>query len=166
MKGTISGSTTRIAFTLSPKARVVIEGFDPATGRTKWTFDGGRDQGLISQTALPARASEATVAIHDARRRLVLLDLTSGSVTSLQAGITFWCNKILTYKDDVGYPDRNGQTITNYVGQFATFPCDPSGRVRPVPSSVPSFAGNSGTADGLAAWSQKTGVFTAPAQGT
>src|SRR5439155_22046098 len=78
-KGSATFSTSGGAVHISADASVTIQGFDPATGRTRWSFDAGRNTGLLSGRFFPARLDQDTIVLRDGSRRLVALNLRSGS---------------------------------------------------------------------------------------
>ena len=143
--------------------RVSIEGFEPATGRTNWTFDAGQDNKLILQTLLPPQTGPTTIVLHGADGHTVALDLTTGARRRASAHTVGWCRRTTPYKQSVPYQPRKGLKITEYIGQDGVVACSPSGRrVRP-PSAAPSFLAQVGAeSGGLIALSDKSGITAIP----
>jgi outer membrane protein assembly factor BamB len=148
----------------SPKSTVSVEGFDLATGRTRWSFDAGHDPGLSSQTLLPPVAGKSAILVHDRAGRLIRLDLRDGSHRRAASSSVGWCRSPLSYREEVAYP-AGGFATTTYYGQNAIYACD--GRRRHVarPATVPGYLGSLGARVGaLVAWTSTTGaVVAAPA---
>jgi outer membrane protein assembly factor BamB len=162
--GTISGRTSGAGLpTPSRGARAIVEGFDPADGRRRWTFDAGRSPGLITFASLPPQVGTNTVVVRDRTGRLAALNLVDGSHRHVSAHVSGWCNAPIFYKLNVPYQAGGGIRISDYVGAFARFPCAVAGGRKPTPSRVPAFVGAIGAqADGLIAWSDTRGFFAAP----
>jgi hypothetical protein len=137
---------------LSPDTRVAIEGFDLASGRTRWSFDLGRNSDVIMRTQL-ALAARNSIVVRDARRRLVALDLGDGSTVPMSAAAGAWCRKKIVYAN-------------RYAGQDAAFPCTAANRKRSEPRSVPAFIAEIGArVGGLAVWTDTKGLRAAPVGG-
>lgn len=158
--GTLSGNPGGGLPTVSPGATAILEGFTPATGRTLWSFDIGSDLSLIAQTRLPPRLASTTLILTGRSGTPVVLNLANGTQTAPPHGGTAWCQSVTTYHENVPYQAGNGQSISQYVGDYALFPCD--GQEHPVatPTSVPSFVGPQ--VGGLVAWSEASQVAAAP----
>jgi len=139
---------------LSPGAKVVVEGFDLATGRTTWSVDAGADVGL-AQGLVPPQLGQEVVILPGAGGGPASLDLTTGSRAPLSPGVTAWCQTTTTYTG-APYDNGTGGTGTDYGGAPAEFPCNSAGQPVPVPSQVPSFVGPS--LGGVVAWSESTQV--------
>ena len=92
-RGVISGSRTAIRPTISRTARGVLEGFDPATGHVRWSFNAGRDAGLITQTRLPPQASNQAIVLRTPSGHLVDLNLVTGVKRLVSSGAAAWCSK-------------------------------------------------------------------------
>jgi outer membrane protein assembly factor BamB len=163
--GTISGDPSGNGLPVaSPDARAVLEGFDPSSGRTRWTFDAGHDPGLLTQTRLPPQIAASTIALR-AGGRFVALDLANGRRRPLGPSARAWCMKITQYKEHTPYQPSGGPPVTSYLGEYALFPCRPDARRLPTPRRAPAFVGDVGArAAGLVAWSDTSGVLASPAE--
>jgi hypothetical protein len=161
MHGTISGSPSALP-KAAPSAVVVLEGFDLSSGVTTWSFDAGHNFGLITQTELPALAGAHTIVIPDVNGQVKLIDLSNGSAIEATPTDTYWCVKIVTYKQRLPSQTASSSSLEDYVGQFAVFPCNSKQERVAVPSRVPDFVSDGATADGLVAWSDEAAVVAAP----
>jgi putative pyrroloquinoline-quinone binding quinoprotein len=162
-RGTARGEEGKIQTTLSAGTRTTLEGFDPATGHTRWSFPAGRNVGLITRTLLPPQLGAATIALADAAGQLRAVDLADGSRRALRPSAPAWCRKVVLYEQKVPYTTANA-SITTYVGQYALFPCRADGRRRPTPRGIPPYVGAIGASTaGRIAWSDTTAVNAAPA---
>ena len=158
--GTITFTFKPEHATFDPGAKVVLEGFDLATGRTSWSFDAGQDLPLVEDTVPPQLGVE-TVLLPNSAGKLTTLNLATGATTRLASTASLWCQKPTTYTSKIPYHFSNGRTDNTYQGENATFPCDPQGHALPVPAQVPTFVGP--TLNGLIAWSESNKVIAAPA---
>ena len=105
-----------------------------------------------------------TLFIHDARGRLVALDLTNGSAKPIAIRAAGWCRSPILYKQNRPYPAANGQKLSQYIGQFAIFPCTANQVRLPTPTRVPNFISAIGAhGDGLICWTDTKAVFAVPA---
>ena len=161
--GTLSGDLRGNSFPVpSRDARARLEGFDPGTGRTRWTFDAGHDPGLLTQVRLPPQVAAGTIVVRD-RGRFAALDLASGRRRRLARSAPGWCRKFSRYKEHAAYQPSSGPPITSYLGQYALFACRADGRRLPVPKRAPAFVGDAGAhVGGLVAWSDLDGVIAVP----
>jgi len=153
----INGGTPAI----SPGATVSIEGFDPATGGTTWSFDAGRNTGLISELLVPARIDEDSIAIRTAAGRLVALDLRTGSTRPISSSTHAWCERSIQYHlTNTGYfGGRSGL----YIGQDALYPCTPDGSRVALPTAVPALVGHIGAVtEAVTAWTDTNAVHGEP----
>jgi PQQ-like domain len=162
--GTVSGvpgsGTLPVA---SPDARAMLEGFDPSSGRTRWTFDAGHDPALLTQARLPPLVASSTIAVR-ARGRFAALDLASGRRRRLDPSARAWCTTITRYKEHTAYQPAVGPPSATYVGQYALFPCRPDFRRLPAPRRAPAFLADLvAHAAGLVAWSDTGGIVAVPA---
>lgn len=149
--------------TLSTDAAVTIEGFDPTTGRTLWSFDAGRNAGLLTLRRLPAQLGTTRIALRTSGR-VVSLDLRTGKRRTIKPSAHGWCRQFILYKlaETSGTP---GGPLVDYVGQAALEPCDTAGRARPRLRRVPAFLGGlAARVDDLVIWADRRGLHGAPAQ--
>jgi hypothetical protein len=163
--GTVSFATSGAPKpVVSRAARVTIQGFSPARGRTIWSFAAGRNVGLMTQMLIPAQVGPNTVVLRDGRRRPVALDLARGSRRAVTATAQGWCRKPTQYRQAIAYETGNGPPVHDYVGQFALFPCTASTQHRvPLAGRVQAFVGAIGARTAsLIAWSDTTGVIARP----
>jgi hypothetical protein len=164
----ISGQATYKLTGLSPplisrKSRVIVEGFDPATGSRRWSFDAGHDTGLMAQTLLPPQTSAASIALRTAGGYREV-DLSSGAQHGVPARTVGWCRRMISYRQTKAYNAGNGRALYDYVGQDGLFACTLDGRPAKQPARVPAFIAQLGAeSGGLIAWSDKNGFFAAPA---
>jgi putative pyrroloquinoline-quinone binding quinoprotein len=148
---------------VSHDARVVLEGFAPASGRTLWRFAAGHNTGLITSRLNPSQVDAHTVLIRRAGGTLMVLNLATGERHPISSATLVWCRKTLTYRQTHGYEIAN-QAVHRYIGQQALAPCDAtSHRLMTTPPQVPGFVADIGAriAETIA-WSQADGVFAAP----
>jgi hypothetical protein len=145
---------------LSPGSKVVLEGFNLASGRTTWSFDAGADAALV-QLSVPPQVALETVVLPDPSGKPTEVDLTTGAQKPAPPGTTGWCSAITSYKENVPYQAGNGTTISDYTGDFATFACDAYGHPVAAPATIPTFVG--AVLGGLVARSEANRVAAAPA---
>jgi hypothetical protein len=140
---------------------VVVEGFDPKTGKTLWTFAAGRALGLVTFLHLPTQLDRNAVVLQDAHGRYVEADLGRGPGRRLAKTRTGWCRSPILFKLDTG------GSLAQYVGQLSAYHCDLRQRRLSVPAHAPAFLGSIGARiGGLVAWSDTSGVFAAPVAGS
>ena len=160
--GTVSGSFTSLPVA-SASARVTLEGFDPTTGHTTWRFYAGHASGLVTQRLLPPRIDTNSIALPINRRRLIALDLLHGRQRPIAPWTAAWCRAPILYTQRTPYRSANGLRLTQYVGQFALYPCNAKGRRRnrgTVPSFVPAIGARSSD---FIAWTDTKAVVAVPA---
>jgi outer membrane protein assembly factor BamB len=161
-KGSATFSTSGGAPHVSADASVSIQGFDPATGRTSWSFDAGRNAGLISGQFFPARLDPDTIVLRDRSRRLVALNLRTGSPRAVSPATAGWCERTLTYRlSNAGYyQGKSGM----YVGQAGLYACTVDGRRHGIPARIPLLISEIGAkTGGMTAWTDTNAVRAAPA---
>jgi hypothetical protein len=144
------------AVTAVPSATVIIEGFNLATGRTVWSFNAGHDTSLIQQS-IPPQIAPDTLIVPNPAGTPTELDLASGASTPTPPATVGWCDSLTMYHMNVPFPTADGGQISDYTGDLATVPCDPSGHQVATPTTVPSFAGP--TIGNLVAWSEPGAVI-------
>lgn len=155
--GRISGSFSGLPVA-SPSTRVTLEGFDPASGHTRWRYAAGHAEGLITQRLLPPRIDANTIVLPRGNR-LVALDLLRGRTRAVAASAAAWCRAPVLYKQREGYQGANGSRLTTYIGQFALYPCTAKGRRRTTRAAPPRFVSAIGVrAENVIAWTDTAGV--------
>jgi len=137
---------------VAPGDDVTIEGFDPATGNTLWTFDAGDDAGLIAATEVPPQTRATVVVLPNAKVIPNLVDLISGHAMPATGPVEAWCEP-LTTTYDLG-------SLGQYTAAAASFACDAEGHRIRTPGRIPSFVGPS--IRGVTAWSDVNQVVAAP----
>ena len=149
----------------SPNTSVSLEGFDPASGQTLWSFDAGRNIGLIRQTLLPALLGPETILLYDPDGHLQKLQLTDGSHHPAPAASTGWCRITKSYYQRIGFKSASGGPLNHlYNGQYALFPCNGATHRTRIPERTPAFVGQIGAhVDGLIIWADELGLFARPA---
>jgi len=155
--GRISGSFNGLPVA-SPSTRVTIEGFDPATGRSKWRYAAGHAAGLVTQRLLPPRIGADSIVLPRGNR-LIALDLLHGSTRPIAPAAGAWCRAPVLYRQRTAYSGANGARLTEYIGQFALFPCTARGGGRATRAAPPSFLSTiTARSGGVVAWTDKHGV--------
>jgi hypothetical protein len=157
MRGTLT-ATFAGKFTASRDATAILEGFDPANGRTIWSFDAGHALGLISEQLQPPQTGTAHIVLRAPGGGYVDLDLRTGAHHRIARSAPAWCRGPVFY-----HLAAPGQAPVPYVGQSSLYPCNGAGSRTPLPAHVPSFIQAAATTDGMTAWSDTTGVLAAPA---
>jgi len=145
----------------SADASVTIQGFSPRTGRTVWSFDAGRNLGLLEQISVPARIDANTIVVRDGAKGLVALDLRNGSHHPVSATALGWCEKTLLYhlSNASYYQGKSGL----YVGQDSLFMCAANGQARTGTPKVTALVKSIGaTAGGMTAWTDANTVRAEP----
>jgi hypothetical protein len=161
-RGTVTAQGHR-APVVSADARVVIEGFDPATGRTRWSFDAGRTLGLIDFTSTPPQSGRNAVVLRSSAGALVNVDLETGRVTPSSASVQAWCRNAMEF-DLAVQPEPDARPEDeHHMGQLSAEPCTAAGKPLGRPTSVPDFVGEMGDRTaGLIFWSDARSVSGAP----
>ena len=164
-RGTVSYSNSHpdAPGTVSRDARIRLEGFAPATGRTVWRFDAGRNTGLLDFASSPAQIDANTVLLTGDRGNLFSIDLASGARRTLTGDARGWCRRLIRYRQNAGYDTGSG-TVHTYIGQSALVWCAARSQRRLAPPpTVPGFVGDIGARNGgLIAWADTGGVIAAP----
>ena len=157
--GTVSGGAN-LKTTVSPNATITIQGFDPATGKTDWSYNAGHAVNLIMAGALPL-IGENSLVLHLTSGEVVL-NLRTGTTTRINPSARAWCAHTITYKLSQSQYFHGGSG--GYVGQEALYPCTLNGATSPIPATIPSFISERGAnADGVVAWTEAGGVYARPA---
>jgi hypothetical protein len=151
MTGTIRATFTG-TLTPSRDATATIEGFDPATGRTIWSFPAGHSAGLITMRLQPPQTGARRIVLRGPGGGYVDLGLRTGARHRIARTAPAWCRGTILYH----------LSTTAYVGQESRYPCDAAGSRTAIPLHVPPFVATGSTTDGIAAWSDSAGVRAAP----
>jgi hypothetical protein len=161
MTGTETFAASGGTPTLSPAAKIVVEGFDLATGHTTWSVNAGANAAL-AQATTPPQIGQETVILPDDAGNPMALDLTTGKQSTIPQGSMAFCQAMTTY---TGPPHETGPgtTSTDYAGGAAEFPCSPSGAAVAEPDQVPAFVGPA--LGGVIAWSEANQVVAAAPAG-
>jgi hypothetical protein len=144
---------------VSRDASVTIQGFDPATGKTVWSFDAGRNIGLMSLLTIPPRLDQDTIVVGDGAQR-VALNLRNGSHRPVSATAAAWCEGMILYRlsHTAYYGGKGGQ----YAGAGGLFACSADGHRRATPAKLPGLVRAVGaTADGMTGWTDTNGTVRA-----
>jgi len=139
--------------------KVVLEGFDLATGHTRWSFDAGADADLATEAKLPPRTADTVIVLPGPDGKPTAVDLSTGISHAAAAATTAWC------QSEVDYTVTSSQTgggtgSSTYIGQDALFPCDLATHQIATPRRIPTFVGT--PISGLVAWSEPHRVVAAP----
>ncbi|MFC7529961.1 hypothetical protein [Actinoplanes sp. GCM10030250] len=133
-RGTVT-TTNASRTTTSAALKVNLEGFDPRTGKSRWSVPLGPATALaVGAGRLPV-ADENTI-VAPAPTGPLLIDLRTGSTSKPAAGAVVWCPKA------VRFPYRTATTMRTGGDVFT--PCTPSGRPS-VASPPPATARAIGT---------------------
>ncbi|SDE52657.1 hypothetical protein SAMN05216270_12641 [Glycomyces harbinensis] len=115
-----------------------IEGFDPVTGRSTWTWEAeGLGEALYTESDTVLQVTE-TVYLLALPSGKVLIDLSTGATSSAEGQVPLWCSEAETIRpgrlihDDEDY---NGRATVN------RWPCDQNGAPTGEVVTVPEFAG-------------------------
>lgn len=159
LTGTVRSTKAKV--TLSPNAQGTLEGFDPRTGRTLWSFHGGRSIEFMSLRKLPPQPAVGRIILRAPNGRYVDVNLSTGARRTVGAATRGWCRGQIIYKQVT----PGGQEPTaRYIAQASLYACDATGRRISPPSRVPAIASEIGAASGgIVAWSDTTGVVAARA---
>ena len=156
--GLVRWSRRTLKPVVAANARGVLEGFDPVSGKTLWSFDVTRTPDLLAMQPV-ASGPQGQISVTDPTGATVLLDLETGKTRALTAGTTLACTTQTQYRTKVAYRTRLGSTH-RHLGQPAVFACTSRGTraAGPPPGTTSVTVGGSQ----LAAWSDSTGVYAAP----
>jgi outer membrane protein assembly factor BamB len=144
----------------SRNASVVIQGFNPATGKARWSFKAGRNVPLLSELSIPPQ-TEATTVVLKTRSGDVALDLRTGRTKRLSSASRAWCRRTIIYHLAHSGYYRGGRGM--FVGQQALFPCTLSARRAATPASLPRLVRLIGAStDGMTAWTDTRAVHAKP----
>jgi hypothetical protein len=157
--GTATASQASPTIQLSAGAKVVLEGFDLATGKTRWSYNAGADGPLLSQT--PPLLGRSLAILPSPVGGEVVVNLATGAHSQVPASAVAWCQSVITYASQVAYQAGNRPPNYNRVGQEAIHPCDASGTSAAAPQTAPGFVGT--VVGGLTVWSESSQVVAAPA---
>lgn len=157
--GTASGSVGGGSPTYSRNATAKIQGFNPATGKTIWTFDAGHHMSAVGGGGLPQIGQNSIVLKTGSSE--TALNLSTGATRRVRSNARAWCQRTITYK--LKHAQYYGGKTGTYVGQSALNPCTVNGVASAIPATVPSFIREEGaSADGLTAWTTPNAVYAKP----
>lgn len=156
--GTATATQSSPIVQLSPDAKVTVEGFELATGKTMWSYNAEADGPLLSQT--PPLIGPSLAILPAPAGGTVALNLATGAHSPVPSGAVAWCQSVITYTTKVAYQGGNLPPDYNRVGQQSIQPCQASAASAPTPQTVPGFIGT--VIVGLTAWSESSEVLAAP----
>ncbi|MFC4066254.1 hypothetical protein [Actinoplanes subglobosus] len=114
---------------------VTLEGFDPRTGRTRWSIPAGPATALISfLTSTPVAGARSILADLPAGKRKI--DLADGSLTVPAPGEVFWCLTRSRFDFHEGYTSDEFPERFDRVGDNLATACTADGK--PARSGKPS----------------------------
>jgi outer membrane protein assembly factor BamB len=117
---------------------VTVEGFDPATGRTRWSWQAGSVRGLAidyGDDHSVIRLDDTTYLVK-APAGTVLLDLDSGPRQVGGPLPTGWC-----FGETAATPKQTGYSYYWEGPLTRLSPCDAAGKETKLPANTPAFAG-------------------------
>ncbi|WP_433220178.1 hypothetical protein ACQP00_17255 [Dactylosporangium sp. CS-047395] len=119
---------------------VVVEGFDPATGKTTWSVPVGAAEELVTLTAGRALTGPGRLLVSGGTGPIVI-DLTTGRTEKPAADATFWCGTRAEFEYGEAYyidgkPEH--QRIGGELGAPCGIDAKPADRV-PSPESTRAF---------------------------
>jgi hypothetical protein len=157
--GTLSGPAHGETIRVSRNASATIQGFNPVTGKTEWSFKAGRNVFLLADKG-SAPETAATTVVLKTHSGYVALDLRSGKTRRLAAKSHAWCLRTILYhlKHTVYSQGR-----TEYVGQQALYPCTLDTHRASQPTKLPSLVRLIGASTGgMTAWTDTGAVHARP----
>jgi putative pyrroloquinoline-quinone binding quinoprotein len=159
-KGTLVGTRGSVKPEVSRNASVTIQGFNPLTGKTAWSFKAGRDLPLITQQKTLPQVGP-TVLVLKTRSGYVALDLRTGRTRHLAASSHAWCRKTIVYH--LAHTEYYGGGRGLYAGQQGLYPCKLSTRRAAPPAKLPSLVRLIGASTGgMTAWTDAGAVHARP----
>jgi hypothetical protein len=149
---------------VSADEQVTLEGFNPATGQTLWTFEAGHNPGLATTAQLPAQDGLTTLLLRNAAGKLMRLDLRTGQRATVPPVSTGWCRIATLYEQNVGLIPRGGTTAHHfYVTQYLLYPCTAARQPTRPPKRIPPFIAKIGARwHNLGIWASIGRVEAAP----
>jgi hypothetical protein len=126
VRGTISAFRDARPPVAGARTQATLQGFDPANGSTRWTFEAGHDVGLLTQTLLAPQIAADTIALRTPRG-FVALDLATGAHRPISPTTSAWCRKLVSWHQRVPYPGAGGRSLSIHIGQYGLFPCTANG---------------------------------------
>ncbi|HKD94733.1 MAG TPA: PQQ-binding-like beta-propeller repeat protein [Gaiellaceae bacterium] len=158
-RGTASGKMNGGFPTVSHDASATIQGFNPVTGKTQWSFKAGRNVYLLADKGSAPETSATTVVLKTPSG-YVALNLRTGKAKHLAATTHAWCLKTILYhlSHTIYYAGRG-----EYIGQQALYPCTLGTRRAAVPGKLPSLVRLIGAStSGMTAWTDTGAVYGRP----
>jgi outer membrane protein assembly factor BamB/predicted Ser/Thr protein kinase len=130
---------------------VGVEGFDPVTGKTRWTWHPGPVRGLVAEDGSVMWVTDSTFVVRTGAG-LQLLDIKKGASPIGGPPPTGWC--FTEGFIQAAQPPADGQE--RGYGTSWESPCDVSGKKVRLPSTTPEFAG--ARSGNVYAWADQSGV--------
>ena len=118
---------------------VVVEGFDPKTGKTTWSAPVGASEGLVGGKSAPTSAGGTDVLLRTGAGP-ILLDVATGRQRPPAAGEVFWCGSTRDFRYRTAYRWQDGRTADRWSGGTVAATCDGSGRPATGTPSGPATA--------------------------
>jgi hypothetical protein len=134
---------------LLQNVNVTLEGFDPATGATRWSWRAGAVRGLVlneEHDESVIQVSDTTYLIRSETSGLTLLDLDSGPHPVQGPPPTGWC------RGSVKLP----RPVAEETSDLRYWPCDSEAKPVEMPGNVPHFAGT--RSGDVFAWAERNRV--------
>jgi len=160
--GTVSGRMNGGTPKVSHDASATIQGFNPVTGKTEWSFKAGRNVFLLADKGSAPETGAATVVLKTPSG-YVALDLRTGKAKHLATRSHAWCLKTILYHltHTIYYGGRG-----EYVGQSGLYPCTLNTRRAALPAKLPSLVRLIGASTGgMTAWTDTGAVHARPSSG-
>lgn len=130
---------------------VTAEGFDPATGKTRWSWRAGPVRGLVADDGSVLQVDDTSFTVRN-RTGSHLLDLDKGVRPRSEAPTTGWCGSRGFIRP--AQPPADGEE--RGYGVFRETPCEVGGRPVRLPATTPDFAG--ARSGNVFAWADGSGV--------
>lgn len=131
-----------------------VEGFDPLTGKTTWSWRAGDAPGLYAGSSGLFPVGDGTFVVNDTTGHHIVFDPRTGAHHAAPAGLTAWCTAENLYTYSVPY---GSEGETTRLGATLLSPCSLDGAPVALPSRADAL---DGALDGdLFMWAQDDGVY-------